>query len=784
MKVAVAGGGPAGLYFALLLADDREHQVTVFERNPEGATYGWGVVFSEGTLANLAGDHQGLIDDLDRLLIRWSTIFIHGPEGTIRAAGQPFTALNRRGLLEALNRRAGAAGVEIEHESVFQPGDESGFDLVVAADGVNSVWRRSRPSFRSSEHAHPTRYIWLGLTSSLPGFTFIFHPTPHGVFQVHAYPYGPDESTFIVETTDQAFTASGLEGADEKSSVDFCQELFADHLGGAELLSNHSQWLRFLTLRNRRWFDLDQVPVVLIGDAAHTAHFSIGSGTKLAMEDAAALAQALIDDPDDLAAALANYQAVRQPPVARFQQAATDSARYFEGIGGLLSLPPATFAINLLTRSGRVGFSDVERGDPALAARAGLAPALQPITIRGARFQHRLLGGELGLSVSPVLPVNKTGRRYRDQPLAGAVTDRWDVTVLGHAGSRASARLPEDGLDRPLRHGGWSTVAATAIPYTKAHPTPRAITEDEMTQVAEDFATAARRFNGETKLLLIDGAQGGLLGSFISPLTNSNGFDSLDFPQAVVEAVRSEWDGPLGFRLSVTDLAPGGISLEQAVSAARRLLSSGVDLIEVCGPGAVSSFDWPERPDYLLPLALQLRLETGGLVMVGAGITTLDGANTAIGSGRADLIRLGNLIGLGRFDFDLVLEAEGAGPLVGVGVDEVEFPAAFVFGAVVVFTEGVEVVVVGGSAVYPALAVVEVGVDRGGATAGEDTVGVAGFDSSSLAAGGSSTGGAVGDDLVVVYYMPAPFGVLLLGYLAGDVGEDGSPSGDLPRCVV
>ncbi len=644
MKVAVAGGGPAGLYFALLVAAGGGHQVKVFERNPEGATYGWGVVFSEGTLANLAGDHLGLIDDLDRLLIRWSTISIHRPEGTVRVAGQPFTALNRRGLLGALNRRAAEAGVEVKHESAFQPGDEDGFDLVVAADGVNSVWRRSRAGrFGPTEQAHPTRYVWLGLNRSLPGFTFIFHPTPQGVFQVHAYPYGADESTFIVETTDRAFAAAGLEGADEESTVGSCQELFAEYLDGARLLSNRSQWLRFVTLRNRHWFDLDQVPVVLMGDAAHTAHFSIGSGTKLAMEDAAALAEVLDESHDDLPSALASYQAVRQPPVARFQQAAADSARYFEGIGGLLSLPPETFAVNLLTRSGRVSFSDVERGDASLAAQAGLAPALQPITIRGRRLPHRLIGGSLGLSLSPTLPVNETGRRYRDEQLATAVNERWEVTVLGHAGARGSCRLPEDGLDRPLRDGGWSTLAASPIPYTKAHPSPHAITDEEKSQVAEDFAAAAARFNGETKLLLIDGAHGGLLASFISPLTNPYGFESLTFPRAVVEAVRAEWDGPLGFRLSVTDLAPGGISMEQAVSAAQGLLGCGIDLIEVCGPGAVSDFDWPERPDYLLPLAVQLRLETGAPVMVGAGITTLDGANTAIGSGRADLIRLGSL---------------------------------------------------------------------------------------------------------------------------------------------
>lgn len=643
MRIGVAGGGPAGLYAALLIG--RYHEVEIFERNPEGATYGWGVVFSEDTLSYLADDEVG--EALDRELIRWSTITVHRPDGVTRVSGQPFTAVNRRALLEVLTTQLRRRGIEPRFERELMPSEAASFDLVIAADGVNSHWRRSRVDrFQTQVTAHPTRYIWLGLERSLPGFTFVFRPTPLGVFQVHAYPYGPSQSTFIVETTDEAFAGAGLESADEFASIAFCQNLFEEFLDGAPLLSNRSQWLRFLTLRNRSWFDLQGTPTVLIGDAAHTAHFSIGSGTKLAMEDASALAAALEAHGDDLSAALASYQSKRQPTVARFQEAALDSSRYFETLGELLELPPTEFAVNLLTRSGRVPFSAVERGDPALAAAAGLSPALRPIRIGPERFENRLIGGAIGLGISPPLPVSALGRRHPGEILARDADGDWPVAVLSHAGPRGSNRAPEDGLDRPLRRLSEPLVAASAIPYTARHPEPRALEQPEMDEVAGDFAQSAKAMPKSTRLILIDGAQGGLLACFISPLTNrrSDSYGGsiegrMRFPLTVVEAVRQEWKGALGFRLSVTDLAKGGLQPDEALAAARLL--SLVDLIEVCGFGAVAEVDWPNRPDYLLPMATRVRLATEIPVLVRAGIRTLDEANTVVAAGRADLVRLG-----------------------------------------------------------------------------------------------------------------------------------------------
>lgn len=657
MRIAVVGGGPAGLYFSLLMARSSGHRVEVFERNSPNATYGWGVVFSEGTLTELAGGHSALFEDLDKALVRWSTISIHRPESMVRVTGQPFAAIDRKSLLSILGRWALVHGISPNYETEFQPGDEMDFDLVVAADGINSAWRRRFPeTFESEEGVHPTRYIWLGLEQALSGFTFVFEPTPAGLFQAHAYPYGPEESTFIVETTEEAFQASELEGATEEQSLRFGEKLFANFLAGARLRSNRSQWLRFVTLRSQRWFRTADVPIVLIGDAAHTAHFSIGSGTKLAMEDAAALHNALVSYPDDIAFALVTYEANRQPPVARFQEAAIDSARYFERVTNLMELPASTFAFNLLTRSGRVSYLDVERSDPDLIAEVGRSsspdrgmavPALTSLTLGPTLFRNRLVGPG-GFALSEPVAVSLDGRRFPLQPTK--VEGDWEGIVLTHGGPRASCRPPESGLDRPLLTGGWETVSASPISYTALHPSSRALKPGDMERVIDDFVKGSRSAAGLATLLMIDAAQGNLLASFISPLTNQRDDEyggsveaRLRFPLAVISAVRDVWKGTLAVRFSASDFARGGTTEDEAVLVARAFAALGVELIEVCGGGAVAEYEPPYRRGYLLPLASTIRLRAHVPVLVGGGLKTLDDANTAVGSGRADLVRVGGV---------------------------------------------------------------------------------------------------------------------------------------------
>jgi anthraniloyl-CoA monooxygenase len=681
VKIGVVGAGPSGLYFSVLMARNGAHDVTVFERNPRGATYGWGVVFSEGTLAELAEVDYLTYLDLERSLVRWSAIDIRHQHSTIRSYGHGFSAISRHTLLRVLEDRAEELGVRINFEtevcaSELGSGDlGSGFDLVVAADGVNSGLRNHHQrAFKPTVHEHPTRYIWLGAPFAFDAFTFVFVPTPAGLFQAHAYPYDADGSTFIVETTEETWQRSGMNDANEDESVAFCSKLFADHLDGNPLRSNRSLWNRFITLRNRNWFLLEEggPPLVLMGDAAHTAHFSIGSGSKLAMEDAAGLYQALNAHPEDVRAALAEYEAERQPPVARFQEAARDSARYFEFVGHHLQLEPATFAFNLLTRSGRVTHLDMERRDPALTIAADRLvagvergevvppPSLTALRIGGLELPNRLVAdfddasGE-ALLLTPTIAVDDVGRSHPGSPVAGPGALRYSAdrvggvgVVIGHAGARASTRPPGDGLDRPLRDGGWEAIACSAIPYTHAHRIPRSMSNDDMTRVSAAFgAAAAWAYETEFSLLVVDAARGGLLAGFLSPITNqrSDRFGGevnarVSFPLEVFEKVKSSWRGPVGVRLSVTDWVRGGTSLEDSIAIASSFASAGASLIEVVGGGTVAEAEPGYRRGYLTSIAAEVRQGAGVAVLVGGGITSRDEADTVIAAGRADLIRI------------------------------------------------------------------------------------------------------------------------------------------------
>lgn len=681
MKIGVVGAGPSGLYFSVLMARRGTHEVNVFERNERGATYGWGVVFSEGTLAELAEVDNLTYLALERSLVRWSAIDIRHNNSTIRSHGHGFSAISRHTLLRVLEDRADELGVRINFATEVSAPDlssgdlGSGFDLIVAADGVNSGLRsRHQRSFRPSLHEHPTRYIWLGAPFAFDAFTFVFVPTPSGLFQAHAYPYDADGSTFIVETTEETWQRSGMSDASEDESVAFCSKLFADHLDGNSLRSNRSLWNRFVTLGNRHWFMSESAgpPVVLVGDAAHTAHFSIGSGTKLAMEDAAGLYHALNAHPENLRLALAEYQAERQPPVARFQEAARDSARYFEFVGHHLHLDPATFAFNLLTRSGRVTHLDMERRDPSLTVAADRVvagidegeavppPSLTAVNVGGLDLPNRLVAdfddaaGE-GLLLTPTVAVDEIGRSHPGSPVAGPNARRYAIgsgravgVVMGHAGARASTRPPEDGLDRPLREGGWEPIACSPIPYSAAHRVPRSLSASDMTGVVAAFGTAAAwaREVGFS-LLVVDAARGGLLAGFLSPVTNhrSDRFGGdVDarsrFPLEVFRTVKEKWNGPLGVRLSVTDWIRGGTSLEDAIAIAAGFADAGAAVVEVVGGGTVAEAEPRYRRGYLISLAAEVRQRVGVAVLVGGGITSRDEADTAIAAGRADLIRM------------------------------------------------------------------------------------------------------------------------------------------------
>jgi len=704
MRIGVLGGGPAGLYFALLAKRaDPSHEVTVVERNAPDATFGWGVVFSEETLGALRdADHPSFVEISDAFA-RWSAIDVVYGGRTVRSRGHVFSAIARKRLLEILQRRCRDVGVELAfHTDVPGLDAFAGSDLLVAADGVNSTARRLlAEQLRPTLDVHRTRYVWFGTDLVLDAFTFVFRATEHGMFQVHAYPFDAHTSTFIVECTEATWRRAGLEDAGEEESIAFCQELFAPELAGHKLLSNRSLWTSFVTVRCASWHHGE---VVLLGDAAHTAHFTIGSGTKLAMEDAVALANALQRHPGDRLAAMTDYELERQPVVERFQEAARASATWFEDVRRYDGFDPVQFAFNLLTRSGRIGHLELTKRDARFvatvdrflagtpAALVPRPPLLTPLRQREVTIPNRVAvavvgeddaddqGGLAeaaerrhldaaaagpGVVVSELVAVAPDGRVTPGTPglweeshaapwarVAAAARRRGTrlAVRLGHAGRRGATRPRRRGVDRPLAGGGWPLLAASAIPYGRGSATPRAMRRADMERVTGDFARAARLAAAAgADTLLLDLAHGYLLGGYLSPLANRRDDEHggplegrLRFPLEVVDAVRAAWppERPLWAALAASDWAPGGIEPDEAVRAAVALAGHGCELLQVTAGQATAA----GRPDYgrffLVGWSDLVRNEAGVATMVGGNLTTADEVDTILAAGRADLCLL------------------------------------------------------------------------------------------------------------------------------------------------
>jgi anthraniloyl-CoA monooxygenase len=380
VKIACVGGGPAALFFAILMKRlDPAHEVHVFERNRPDDTFGFGVVFSDATMAGLAEAEPVAFEAIAQHLVHWDDIDVQVGGETVSSTGHGFSGMSRRTLLEVLQAEAAVLGVALTFEHEVRGVDEvADFDLVLAADGVNSVMRQAlaaevgpRVDVRSN------RFVWLGTSKTFPAFTFYFKHDPHGLWRVHAYQYEPGRSTFIVECRDETWRRAGLDRASEHETVAFLERLFANELDGHPLIANRSVWRQFPTVRCERW---SAGPIVLVGDAAHTAHFSVGSGTRLAMEDALALRNALIEvgldrtsSSGDVAPrvrqALAIYETTRRPQVESLQRAAQASLQWFEDVERYGELPPLQFTFALLTRSLRITHEDMRQRDPAFLAR-------------------------------------------------------------------------------------------------------------------------------------------------------------------------------------------------------------------------------------------------------------------------------------------------------------------------------------------------------------------------------------------------------------------------------
>jgi len=584
VKITCIGGGPAGLYFAILAKRrDPRREVVILERNRPDDTFGFGVVFSDATLENLEGADPRVYSAIRRSLAHWDDIHTHFGGRVLVSTGHGFSGLSRQRLLSILQERARELGVELRFEEdvrAYEPILASS-DLVIAADGVNS---HARDTFAERFAPHidrgNNRFVWLGTTFPFDAFTFYFEENEHGLFRVHAYRYEPERSTFIVECREDTWRAAGLDRASEDETIAYCERLFHDKLEGHRLLKNKSIWRSFPTVHNERW---SWENLVLLGDAAHTAHFSIGSGTKLALEDSIALADAL-DAHARVPDALAAYEADRRPKVESLQRAAQVSLEWFENTERYMGLEPIQFELSMLTRSLRVSHENLKVRDPALvrevdawvfrksAEQSGVTikgiarvppPMFTPYRLGKLLLENRVvvspmcqysaddgtpndwhlvhLGsravGGAGLVMAEMTDVSADGRitpgctgLYRPEHASawrrvvdfvhGASTAKIGIQIA-HAGRKGATKRMWEGIDQPLPEGQWPLIAASPIPYLPHSQTPRAMDREDMDEVKADFVRATRMADeAGFDVIELHFAHGYLLATFISPLTN------------------------------------------------------------------------------------------------------------------------------------------------------------------------------------------------------------------------------------------------------------------------
>jgi anthraniloyl-CoA monooxygenase len=619
LRVACLGGGPAGLYFAIAMKlRDPRHEIVVVERNRPYDTFGWGVVLSDETLANLRSADPVSAAEIARHFVYWDDIATHYRGTVARSSGHGFCGIGRKRLLNILQHRARALGVELRFETEIEGLEPyGGYDLIVAADGVNSKIRTQLEHvFKPDIEVRRNKYIWLGTHQRFDdAFTFIFEETPHGWIWVHAYQFEPETATFIVECSEPTWRGLGFDRMDQEETLAACERIFGKHLGGHKLMTNArhlrgSAWLNFNRVLCETW---SHENVVLMGDAAATAHFSIGSGSKLALESAIALAEYLHTEPS-MAAAFRRYEEDRRTEVLRLQSAARNSTEWFEEVERYFRLDPVQFNYSLLTRSQRISHENLRRRDKAWLEGAEMwfaqqstgvkphsahAPMFTPLRLREMHLKNRIVvspmaqykavdgtpndwhlvhlaeraKGGAGLVVTEMTCVSPEGRitpgctgMYapgheaawrRIVDFVHAETDARIAIQLGHSGSKGSTQVGWEEMDAPLPSGNWELMAPSAVPWSTRNQVPREMTHADMDRVCAQYIAATRMADrAGFDMLELHYAHGYLLSAFISPLTNRRSDEyggSLEarmrFPLELYKAVRQAW--PEGKPISV-----------------------------------------------------------------------------------------------------------------------------------------------------------------------------------------------------------------------------------------
>ena len=707
MKIACIGGGPAGLYFAIAMKlRDPLCEIDIYERNKAGDTFGWGVVFSDQTMANLAATDPQSAQLIADSLAHWDDIDVHFKDTVESSGGHGFCGIGRKRLLAILQDRAAELGVNLHFEVETDPANLPDADLVIAADGINSRIREQYADvFRPDIDVRANKFVWLGTHKVFDAFTFAFRETEHGWIWAHAYRFDDDLSTFIVECSDETWRGLGFDQMDQDATCRACEALFADQLDGHALMSNArhlrgSAWLNFRRVLCENWTHKN---IILLGDAAHTAHFSIGSGTKLAFEDAIMLAEVLTSTTQPIENGLKEYQEVRTVEVLKLQSAARNSTEWFETLERYLDFEPKQFAYSLLTRSQRISHENLRERDAKwmagmenwFASQQGVSvrpPMFVPYSLRGMTLKNRVVVspmcmyssedglindfhfvhygsramGGAGLIYTEMTNVAADARispgcagLYKDEHVAAwkRVVDHVHANnakmaiQIGHAGRKGSTKLSWEGNNEPLESNGWELIGPSPIPWSEQNQTPRMMTRDDMDRVTAQFVAATKRaLEAGFDMVEMHGAHGYLFSSFITPVSNRRDDEyggslenRLRFPLEVFAAMRAAWpaDRPMAVRLSATDwVGEDGITPDDTVLVAEAFAKAGADLIDVSAGQTTPAGEPVYGRMFQTPFSDQIRNTLHCSTMAVGNIYEVDHVNSILAAGRADLVAL------------------------------------------------------------------------------------------------------------------------------------------------